>query len=69
MSAQSLPQVEVGTISLAAVASSHRLFVDGHLAADGSAVVTCGAHTVRVGSRGATRHILVPCGQEVIVAN
>jgi hypothetical protein len=66
---QSLPRVESGTISLAAVAASHRLFIDGRVADGGSAIVTCGTHLVQVGSRGVRRRIDVPCGQEIVVAN
>lgn len=65
--AQSLPRVESGTVSLAAVAASHRLFIDGRVAEGGSAVVKCGTHLVQVGSRGARRTINVPCGQEVVL--
>jgi hypothetical protein len=66
---QNLPRVAAGTISLAAVAASHRLFVDGKIAPTGSTVVSCGSHVVQVGSRGARRRVDVPCGQEVVVAN
>jgi hypothetical protein len=69
LSVQSLPQVASGTISLAAVAATHRLFIDGRVAPNGTEIVTCGRHVVRVGSRGVTRTIDVPCGQEVVVAN
>jgi len=68
MSVQSLPVAEVGTISLAAVAASHRLFVDGKLADGASAVVSCGKHLVQVGSRGARHYVNVPCGQEIVLA-
>ena len=66
---QSLPVAENATISLAAVAGSHRLFVDGRLAATGSALVSCGQHIVQVGSRGVRRRVNVRCGQELVVAN
>jgi hypothetical protein len=69
VSVQSLPIVEEGTITLAAAASSHRLFVDGQVAKGGSAVVTCGSHVVKVGSRGTAHRLVVACGQELIVAN
>jgi hypothetical protein len=69
VSVQSLPRVKVGTISLAAAASSHRLFVDGRVVTSGSAVVKCGVHLVQVGSRGVKRYVSVPCGEEVVVAN
>jgi len=67
VSVQSLPQVGVGTVSLAAVAASHRLFVDGRVAEGGSAVVKCGPHLVQVGSRGVRRMVDIPCGQEVVL--
>jgi hypothetical protein len=67
VSVQSLPLVEVGTISVAAVAASHRLFVDGKLAAGGSATVSCGNHIAQVGSHGVRRRVYVPCGQELIL--
>jgi hypothetical protein len=66
---QSLPRVATGTVSVAAVAASHRLYIDGKLASAGSATVSCGRHAVKVGARGATRTVNVPCGQEVVVAN
>jgi hypothetical protein len=69
MSAQALPRVESGTISLAAVAASHRLFVDGKVVESGSQVVSCGTHLAQVGSRGVRRYVNVPCGQEIVLAN
>jgi len=69
MSVQNLPRVEAGTISLAAVAANHRLFVDGKLASAGTTTVSCGPHVVQVGSRGARHLVQVPCGQDVVVAN
>ncbi len=63
----SLPQAPVGTVSLAATASSHRLFVDGAVAPSGVAVVRCGKHLVKVGSKGRTRVVDVACGGETIV--
>jgi len=67
-SIQNLPRVETGTISLAAVAASHRLFIDGKVAEGGTAVVSCGTHAVQVGSQGVRRYVTVPCGQEIILA-
>jgi hypothetical protein len=49
-------------------APAHRLYVDGHLAAGYRAVVTCGEHHVKIGARGATRTVNVPCGETVNVA-
>jgi hypothetical protein len=64
----SLPQAQVGSISLASSATGHRLFVDGSVYASGSAVVSCGRHFVRVGSRGRALTVDVPCGTDVVVA-
>jgi hypothetical protein len=69
VSVQSLPMAPTATISLAAVAVSHRLFIDGRLANGDSQVVSCGRHLVQVGSRGMRRYVSVPCGQELVVAN
>jgi hypothetical protein len=69
VSAQNLPQVESATISLAAVAISHRLFIDGRVAQGDSEIVKCGRHIVQVGSHGVRRHVDVACGQELVVAN
>jgi hypothetical protein len=64
----SLPQAQVGSISLASSATGHRLFVDNSVYASGSAVVSCGRHFVRVGSRGRAMTVDVPCGTDVVVA-
>jgi hypothetical protein len=69
VSVQNLPRVATGTVSLAAVAASHRLYIDGRLAGGATATVSCGRHVVRVGAHGASRSVNVPCGQEVVVAN
>jgi hypothetical protein len=63
----SLPRAPVGTVSLAATASQHRLIVDGVLAPSGSAVVKCGKHVVKVGSRGRRQVVDVACGGETVV--
>jgi hypothetical protein len=63
-----LPRAPVGTVSLAAAASSHRLIVDGVVAPSGSVVVKCGKHLVRVGSKGRTQIVDVACGGETVVA-
>jgi hypothetical protein len=68
VSFQNLPPAPSGTISLAAVAASHRLFIDGRLAAGDTQTVSCGRHLVQVGSRGVRRYVNVPCGQEVVLA-
>jgi hypothetical protein len=64
----SLPQAPVGTVTLAPVVSGHRLFIDGAVASHSAAVVSCGKHVVRIGSRGRDKWIDVPCGGEVVVA-
>jgi hypothetical protein len=63
----SLPRAPVGTVSLAAAASSHRLIVDGVVAPSGSAVVKCGKHMVRVGSKGRRQIVDVACGRDTVV--
>lgn len=63
----SLPRAPVGTVSLAAAVSQHRLIVDGVLAPSGSAVVKCGKHVVKVGSRGRWQVVDVACGGETVV--
>jgi hypothetical protein len=62
-----LPRAPVGTVSLAASASSHRLIVDGVVVPSGSAVVTCGKHLVKIGSRGRRQIVDVACGGETVV--
>ena len=63
----SLPQAPVGTVSLAASASAHRLIVDGVVAPSGSVVVKCGKHLVKVGSKGRRQVVDVTSGGETIV--
>ncbi|MFO0663500.1 MAG: hypothetical protein U0174_06090 [Polyangiaceae bacterium] len=48
----------------------HRIFVDGNLAGGGggSLPVSCGFHTIRVGSTGVLRDVRVPCNDEVYVS-
>jgi hypothetical protein len=49
-------------------AHEHRVFVDGRVVAyeSGAIVrVTCGPHVVRIGSKGATQLVHVPCGGSV----
>jgi hypothetical protein len=43
------------------------LIVDGVLAPSGSAVVKCGKHVVKVGSRGRWQVVDVACGGETVV--
>jgi hypothetical protein len=63
----SLPQAAVGTVSLAKSVTGHRLFVDGVVASAGSAIVSCGKHLVKVGSKGRKQEVDVACGSEVAV--
>jgi hypothetical protein len=63
----SLPVAPVGTLSLSPNAAGHRLYVDGAMVAKGSAVVSCGKHLVKVGSRGRPMNVDVPCGADVVV--
>ncbi len=61
----SLPRPSSGTvIGLPA----RRLWIDGHLAGEGTAVVRCGPHSVQVGSAGTPRDVDVPCGSSIRVA-
>jgi hypothetical protein len=60
----SLPRASVGTVI---GAEGHRLWVDGHLADDFTAVVACGRHVVKVGSAGTPKDVDVPCGEGVTV--
>ena len=59
-----------GRVLTPASARSHRVWIDGELAARASGValsVACGAHVVRIGSAGASQSIQVPCGGDVSV--
>jgi len=48
-------------------AEHHRVFFDGRVVGEGegSFVVPCGAHVVRIGSAGQDRNVVVPCGGSV----
>lgn len=50
-------------------ASGHRIFVDGKVVGEGPGVysVRCGAHRIRIGSKGKTSIVDVPCGSEISV--
>ena len=57
-----------GVLVLPASAAGHRVYVDGKLKGDGATpiVVSCGKHTVKVGSAGASRAASTcPCGKTV----
>src|SRR5262249_42854465 len=69
-SAAAAPPAEGGTfgmVKLPRSAAGHRIFIDEKLAGNGPSPLrtTCGAHTVRIGSRGVPRPITVPCGGAV----
>jgi eukaryotic-like serine/threonine-protein kinase len=59
-----------GALLTDAVAGSHRIFVDGRVVGESPspAVVSCGTHTVQVGSAGTARSIQVPCGGSISVS-
>jgi hypothetical protein len=58
-----------GVIVLGAGAKGHRVFVDGRVvgAIDNRITVSCGRHELRVGSRGKSTPVDVPCGREIAV--
>ena len=60
----SLPRAPLGTI---VTTSRGALIVDGAYVAGRSVVVKCGKHTARVGWRGRTKTVEVPCSGEVSV--
>ena len=59
-----------GTLRLDKRAAGHRVFVDGRVVGEGEGpyTVACGEHTVRVGGRGRSQKIDVPCGGEATAA-
>jgi hypothetical protein len=59
-----LPRPQTGTII---GARNHRLYVDGALVRESTALVRCGVHSVKVGSAGKTQSVDVPCGGEITV--
>jgi serine/threonine protein kinase len=58
-----------GTITVPVVRAGHRVWIDEHLVgeAPGRYAVTCGMHTVRVGSQGDLQHVTVACNGDVLV--
>jgi len=56
-----------GTMLTGSSAEHHRVFFDGRVVGEGegSFVVPCGAHVVRIGSAGQDRNVVVPCGGSV----
>ncbi len=53
-----------GALRFAPKAHGHRVYLDGVVVgeSEGDVDVRCGAHTLRVGSRGEARAVVVPCG-------
>jgi serine/threonine protein kinase len=53
-----------GVLILPAYAKDHRIFVDGKVKGDGNAplVLSCGQHTIQIGSAGKSRDMNIPCG-------
>lgn len=63
------PRPTTGRVHTPLSAKPFRVFVDGKFACSGGAtlVLTCGTHTIKIGSVGKTRIIAVPCGGDVSV--
>jgi hypothetical protein len=58
----------MGTLRLERPAVASRVWLDGKKMTAGSALVTCGAHQVKIGARSRARSVQVPCGGEVVVS-
>jgi hypothetical protein len=58
------PASTLGDLVAREEAAGHRIFVDGRVVgqAPGTFRLSCGAHTVKVGSEGILRSVNVPCG-------
>jgi serine/threonine protein kinase len=58
-----------GTITVPAAHVGHRVWIDDRLVgeAPGRYVVSCGAHSIRVGSQGDLQHVDVACNGDVLV--
>jgi serine/threonine protein kinase len=58
-----------GTITVPASRVGHRVWIDEHLVgeAPGRYAVSCGAHSIRVGSQGELQHVNVVCNGEVLI--
>jgi hypothetical protein len=58
----------MGTLTVSA-RGGHRVWIDERLVGESPASfpVSCGTHTVRVGSQGAPRHVEVACSSEVVI--
>lgn len=63
------PPRTTGRIILPARAAGHRLFIDDRVVGEGQGVlpVACGRHLVKIGSRGKSQSVDVPCGGDVDV--
>ncbi len=57
-----------GTITVTLSHAGHRVWIDDHIVgeAPGRYVVSCGLHSVRVGSQGEVQRVTVPCDGEVV---
>jgi serine/threonine protein kinase len=56
-----------GTVTIAPAHGGHRVWIDKRLVGEspGTFPVTCGAHSVQIGSLGTPMHVQVPCGRDV----
>jgi hypothetical protein len=57
-----------GTVRVEPPAVPGRVWVDGKKLSSASAVVTCGAHQIKIGPRGRAHSVQVPCGGELVVS-
>ena len=69
-SAGSAPRSGTGALELPASAMGHRIFIDGQFGGDASprVQVTCGRHTVRIGTAGRAQSVNIPCGGSIPLA-
>jgi hypothetical protein len=59
----------MGTVTVAAGAFSHRIWVDNHIVGEspGTFSVRCGWRSVQVGSQGWKHNVNVPCGSDIVI--
>jgi hypothetical protein len=59
----------MGRILTSAAVAGHRIYVDDRVAGNtpDPIEVRCGHHTVRVGSAGTVREVVIPCGGSLLV--
>jgi hypothetical protein len=57
-----------GTLRVERPATPGRVWVDGKKLTSQSALVSCGPHQIRIGIRGRTRTVQVPCDGELVVS-